>query len=300
MQQNWVAIFGKIEYVDDTIRHIPTPLDLPTDLSGQPASPHSLVRSNIEFEQGTITFEAKLADPDARCQVGLAGPASTEIFAGLNIMGASYGFGVFRDGQWQPGGGTGYGDKPPVDEWMTIGLTVRGSNLSLRFNDVLVASSVQRVQKGPLSLLFQSNHEILVRDFSASSKPPECFVVMQFTEEFNALYSEVIKPTCEKFGYQVVRADDFYSSGLIIEDITRSISESAVVIADVTPNNPNVFYEVGYAHGIGKPTILLSDRKRDRLPFDISGFRTLFYDNTIGGKSVVEERLTKHLEGIGA
>jgi nucleoside 2-deoxyribosyltransferase len=62
-----------------------------------------------------------------------------------------------------------------------------------------------------------------------------------------------------------------------------------------------VFYEVGYAHGIGKPTILLSDRKRDeKLPFDIAGFRTLFYDNTISGKGVVEERLKKHLDGLRA
>jgi hypothetical protein len=70
------------------------------------------------------------------------------------------------------------------------------------------------------------------------------------------------------------------------------------VIADITPDNPNVFYEVGYAHGIKKPTILLSDRRRDKLPFDVSGFRTLFYDNTIGGKKAVEENLTKHLENM--
>ena len=71
-----------------------------------------------------------------------------------------------------------------------------------------------------------------------------------------------------------------------------------MVIADITPNNPNVFYEVGFAHGIEKPTILLSDRSREKLPFDISGFRLLFYDNTIGGKSVVEASLRKHLEAI--
>jgi len=125
-----------------------------------------------------------------------------------------------------------------------------------------------------------------------------CFVVMQFTDEFNSLYQEVIKPTCEEFGYNVVRADDIYTTGSIIEDITRLLRECTIVIADVTPNNPNVFYEVGFAHGLGKPTILLSDRKRDRLPFDVSGFRTLFYDNTIGGKTAIEERLRKHLQAI--
>ena len=105
---------------------------------------------------------------------------------------------------------------------------------------------------------------------------------MQFIEVYNTLYSKVIRPNYEEYKYKAIRADDFYNSGLIIYDITRSVRESTLFIADVTPDNANVFYEVGFAHGIGKPTILLSDRKREKLPFDISGFRTLFYDNTIG------------------
>lgn len=96
----------------------------------------------------------------------------------------------------------------------------------------------------------------------------------------------------------MIRADEFYSSGLIIEDITRSIQEASLVIAEITPDNPNVFYEVGYAHGTAKPTVLLCDKKREKLPFDIAGFRTIFYDNSIGGKSMVEDQLRKHLEGL--
>src|SRR5437763_1491957 len=84
-------------------------------------------------------------------------------------------------------------------------------------------------------------------------------------------YAEVIGPVCQEFGFDCVRGDDVYNNGLIIEDISRSIREASVVIADVTPNNPNVFYEVGFSHGLNKPTILLSDRKRDSLPFDVSG-----------------------------
>ena len=126
-----------------------------------------------------------------------------------------------------------------------------------------------------------------------------CFVVMQFTEEFNVLYQDVIRPICESYGYKVVRGDDFYTSGQILEDVTESIRSAGLIIADVTPRNENVFYELGFAHAIGKPTILLSDRKRDRLPFDIAGFRTIFYDNTIGGKAVVETCLKQHLDALG-
>jgi len=55
---------------------------------------------------------------------------------------------------------------------------------------------------------------------------------------------------------------------------------------------------VGYAHAINKPTILLCEKDRDKLPFDISSFRTLFYENSIGGKSEVEKKLTEFLESI--
>jgi nucleoside 2-deoxyribosyltransferase len=64
-------------------------------------------------------------------------------------------------------------------------------------------------------------------------------------------------------------------------------------------DNPNVFYELGYAHALNKPTILLADiNKRDRLPFDISGYRTVFYENSIGGKKEIEKKLRKYIENI--
>src|SRR5664280_661857 len=95
--------------------------------------------------------------------------------------------------------------------------------------------------------------------------------LMQFSDEFNTLYKDVIRPICKGYGYKVVRGDDFYTSGQIMVDVTQSIRSAALIIADVTPRNENVFYELGFAHAIGKPTILLSDRKRERLPFDIAG-----------------------------
>ena len=61
--------------------------------------------------------------------------------------------------------------------------------------------------------------------------------------------------------------------------------------------NANVFYELGYAHALGKQTILLAERGRE-LPFDVSGYRCIFYDNTIGGKAVVQDSLTRHLTNI--
>jgi tripartite-type tricarboxylate transporter receptor subunit TctC len=67
--------------------------------------------------------------------------------------------------------------------------------------------------------------------------------------------------------------------------------------AEITEPNQNVFYELGYAHGKNKPTILLAEKGR-QLPFDVRGYRCLFYENSIGGKQKIEDGLRKHLQAI--
>jgi len=85
--------------------------------------------------------------------------------------------------------------------------------------------------------------------------------------------------------------------GQIINDIERQVVEAKAIIAEISPNNPNVYWEVGYAHALKKPTVLIAD-KDTRLPFDVSSFRVLFYENTIGGKKRIEEGITRHLTAI--
>ena len=65
----------------------------------------------------------------------------------------------------------------------------------------------------------------------------------------------------------------------------------------ITPANLNVLYELGYAHALKTPTILLAQRG-GTLPFDISSFRVVFYDDTIAGKARIEQDLAKHLDAI--
>lgn len=315
--QNWIPVYGAVDVKGGVIRHLPQNTRSnaekmpPADGAATPP-PHALVRSNIEFEQGTITWETKLGDPSSRSQIllvkessGSRGSESTnsdaaatnELAAGLNVLGAPYGFAIWS-GTWEANGGTGHGSILPVGRWIEMKLIVRGSIVDLYVDGVNVASTNATLKRGQISVLLQGEKETEIRNVVATQVMPTCFAVMQFTEEFNILYQDVIRPVCESYGYKVVRGDDFYTSGLIMDDVTQSIRSAALIIADVTPDNANVFYEVGYAHAINKPTILLSDRKRERLPFDISGFRTLFYDNTIGGKAVVEARLKQHLDAL--
>jgi len=292
---HWLSIIGKAQVKDGVIRYVPAPA--PAGPSAGEPSP-AVIRSSLEFENGSLSFEAYLNEPNASCLIGLNQGLEEEVFIGLNSTAGPYGISRFYGGSWESIKGVGVGDKPAIHTWISVRVRALGSNIDLYVNRVKLVSANVSLLKAPVGFLLQSNEEILVRNFSAEYRPPRAFVVMQYSTEFDALFRDVIKPTCERFGFEVIRADDIYRSGLIIEDITTSIREASVVIADITPNNPNVYYEVGYAHAIDKPTILLSDRTREQMPFDVSGFRTLFYDNTIGGKSQVEERLIKHLESM--
>jgi len=157
-----------------------------------------------------------------------------------------------------------------------------------------IRETINRLRTG---VWFLGQGDITISNFEVLSEIRSAFVVMEFSETFNDLYTHVIKPVCKNAEVNTVRADERHGPGQILSDIERKIAESSVIIADVTPVNANVFYEVGYAHALRKPTILLA-QKGTRLPFDISGFRTIFYDNTIEGKSKVEDLLQKHLAEI--
>ena len=297
MATRWIPIAGNAEVADGIVTYIPSPITV-----GPSAGQNSvaLLRSNVKFESGAVTYKAQLNDPASSCQIGLNIEGGNKVFAGLNMGASAYGISVFRDNKWEHLVGAGYGNQVPTNDWVSVRLRVLGSQIELSIDEVNVCSTLLNISKGQVELLLQGSKEIKVRDIEILTSKPKAFVVMQFSDAFNALYTDVIKPTCEKFDLEAIRADDIYESGLIINDITRSIQEASVIIADITTDNPNVFYEVGYAHALKKVTILLSDRTRDRLPFDVSGFRTLFYDNTIGGKSDVEARLTTHLQNITA
>ena len=97
---------------------------------------------------------------------------------------------------------------------------------------------------------------------------------------------------------QPYRADFTYMPGLVIEDIKKQIAEARVIIAEITPANPNVYYEIGYADALNKPLILIADKKEGLKPFDVRAYRTIFYENSIGGKNQVENDLKEYLKLI--
>lgn len=129
---------------------------------------------------------------------------------------------------------------------------------------------------------------------------PKAFVIMRFHEPYNMMYNDIIKKICKNNGINVYRADEVYKPGVILDDIKEGIKDSEFLIAEVTPgsNVENVYYEVGYAHALGKQTILLA-KKSSKLPFDIQGHRVIFYDDLEGdGKINLEKEIIKHISSI--
>jgi hypothetical protein len=140
---------------------------------------------------------------------------------------------------------------------------------------------------------------VVFRNTSVNQEPGKAFVVMKFSAPNQDLYEHVIKPVSKKSDLCAYHVGEVLGPGIILKDIVRGIEEAKVVIAEITApdKNENVFYELGYAHALDIPTILLAESGRD-LPFDIKGHRCLFYENSIAGKLKLETDLDNHLEAI--
>ena len=111
-----------------------------------------------------------------------------------------------------------------------------------------------------------------------------CFVISPIGSEDSEIrkrsdqvFNHIITPTVYKFGYKPIRADQIPEPGIITSQIIQSVVDSALVIADLTGRNPNVFYELAIRHAIKKPYIQLI-RKGENIPFDVAATRTIFID----------------------
>jgi hypothetical protein len=107
------------------------------------------------------------------------------------------------------------------------------------------------------------------------------FVLMPFDPKFADLYKFGIKEPAAELGILAERVDEqLYNEG-ILDRVYRQIDLADIIVAEMTGQNPNVFYEVGYAHGKGKLCIL-STASADDIPFDLKHRRHIVHGNSIG------------------
>ena len=169
--------------------------------------------------------------------------------------------------------------------------------------DVVYAGTVSRSKYEAVLKSLSTNWEQIAADvvnlaeLMASSR--EVFVVMSFetSPQFTDLL-ESIQNTCEEFGYSAYRVDETNEGERILPEIIRGIRQSAFVIADVSENKPNVYWELGLAAGMDKD-IILTARKGTDLPFDINDVPVLYWDSFSEFKKALAKRVDIIATGQG-
>jgi len=125
-----------------------------------------------------------------------------------------------------------------------------------------------------------------------------CFVIMPFGGWFNDYYSSIYCPAIKNAGLIPKRADDIYRPSTIVQDIWELTKKAKIVLADLTGKNANVFYELGLAHALAKPAILVTETMAD-VPFDLRALRVIEYDkNAFNWGVILQEKIEKSIGEI--
>ena len=135
--------------------------------------------------------------------------------------------------------------------------------------------------------------ELLSNAGITSEEKPLIFVAMPFDKKLDDVFHYGIQNAVNRAGFLCERADQISFTGDILDLIKRRIKKASLLIADLTTTNPNVYLEVGYAWGLGKPTVLIAQDVQE-LKFDVKAQKCIIYS----GIRELEEKLSEELLGL--
>jgi hypothetical protein len=161
-------------------------------------------------------------------------------------------------------------------------------------------SSAGKTTPSEQRLTSQAHSQVLGKIFGGTNftlDPLLCFVLMPFDSQFQPLYDDHIKPTVTRSGLRCERADDIRGTTLITWDIWERINRARFLMADLTGQNSNVFYELGLAHALSKDVILIT-QSMDFVPFDLKTIRCIVYDFTPRGIQKFEKTLAETIIAV--
>ncbi len=129
---------------------------------------------------------------------------------------------------------------------------------------------------------------------------PSAFVMMPFDETIDWMFEQIYRPVLEGIGYEAIRADTRLNQQAIMKDVVLGIQSASLIVADLTGLNANVMYEVGLAHGVNQPVILLT-QDISEVPFDLRSYRLIRYGTDFREMNGTRDDLSKvaaaHLRG---
>jgi len=126
-----------------------------------------------------------------------------------------------------------------------------------------------------------------------------CFVLMEFKSPYTEIYDHLIKPTVEGEGFQCLKSDDIFSTTSVIEDIWANINKAALIIVEISSSNPNVMYELGICHTVGKNVMMITQYP-DKIPFNFRHMRCYPYKNDIPGFDELKRNIKSVIQHIKA
>jgi hypothetical protein len=153
-------------------------------------------------------------------------------------------------------------DIKPTELWQKIRVSLGGMGLS-------EAALLSRRAKGMAVV------PVFGRPQSVAKKI-DVFVLMPFKAKLEKVYTDHIKKLGDELGIVIQRADEQFSPRPFMEKVWAGICAARLVIADCTEKNPNVFYEIGIAHTVGKKVVLITRSDKD-IPSDIKHFDYIEY-----------------------
>lgn len=127
-------------------------------------------------------------------------------------------------------------------------------------------------------------------------EPALASAMMPFDAGFNPVY-ESIRRAADNAGLRCRRADDIWENAAIIQDVVALIDRSRVVVCDCSGRNPNVFYEAGIAHTLGREVILITQSEQD-IPFDLRHLRYIRYLNNVEGRAALTDALLTRMQTV--
>lgn len=228
----------------------------------------------------------------------LVGDAPGTKHLGLTVHGPGYGLDEIEAFEAEIAGlvdAVRAGDTPEALRRITVVEQNEGRarRLKVLLADLLPGGTIEIV-RGRLAQEGEERTERLRAAGYASEAKVHVFVAMPFKEEMDDVYHYGIQGAVRSAGFLCERADLSSFTGDVLEWVRARIKRAALVIADLTEANPNVYLEVGFAWGCGVPTILLT-RDTQQLPFDVRSQRCLPYKKI----QDVEKLLGKELRALG-
>lgn len=141
---------------------------------------------------------------------------------------------------------------------------------------------------------------------TATPAPDICFIIMPFGGWLDDYYTTIYRPAIEAAGLEPHRADDLFRPSTIVNDIWAYTRRAKLLLADLTGKNPNVFYELGLAHALAKPAVLVA-QSMEEIPYDLRALRIILYDKNAPDwgailrdkiKSAIKEVLQSPLDAV--